>query len=163
MKNLFLLTLAATSLLFTGCLRNSGCDVDVNTNVDQAQLESDIAAIDAYIEENQIQNVQTDPTGIRYVITTEGSGTAPDLCSTVGVNYVGKLMSNGNIFDESDRTVAFPLSNLIAGWQIGIPKIKSGGSITLYIPSGYAYGPRQVGSIPANSNLIFEIDLIGVQ
>jgi len=78
----------------------------------------------------------------------------------VVVNYVGKL-TNGTIFD-SGNNVSFSLGGLITGWQEGIPLIAPGGSITLYLPPSLAYGSRATGSIPANSNLIFKIDLKSV-
>jgi len=66
------------------------------------------------------------------------------------------------VFDQtpSDTTVTFPLANLIPAWQIGIPLIGRGGEITLYSPSNLGYGNQSVGSIPARSVLVFEIDLI---
>ncbi|MTI22042.1 hypothetical protein E1176_13510 [Fulvivirga sp. RKSG066] len=101
--------------------------------------------------------------GLRYVINASGEGSNPNICNSVTVNYVGKLMSNGSVFDKSSNPVTFPLSALITGWQIGIPLIASGGEVTLYIPSVYAYGSRGSGSIPPNANLIFDIDLLEVK
>jgi len=141
---------------------DEGCDLSPNLNVDQSQLDSDLAIIDAYLLDNNINAVE-DESGIQYVITSEGTGEMPSLCNAVTVNYVGSLLSNGDIFDETSQPVTFALSDLITGWQIGIPKIRSGGSITLYVPSVFAYGSRSVGSIPPNSNLIFDIELTGVQ
>lgn len=150
----------------SGCFSNSDdCNYELNlSGVDSTQLEEDINAIDAYLSENNIENVQEHSSGLRYVINKQGSGKTPGLCSQVSVNYQGKLMSDGTTFDQSQNPVTFPLRNLIYGWQIGIPLLQSGGSITLYIPSAYGYGSRGSGeSIPPNANLIFEIDLISVQ
>ena len=68
---------------------------------------------------------------------------------------------DGSTFD-SGNGVEFPLSNLITGWQEGIPLLSPGGKITLYLPPSLAYGTNASGSIPRNSNLIFTIDLIKV-
>ena len=57
---------------------------------------------------------------------------------------------------------SFQLKNLIIGWQKGIPLIQKGGSIRLYIPPSMGYGSKSSSSIPANSTLIFDIDLVGV-
>jgi len=77
------------------------------------------------------------------------------------VNYTGRLLSNGNIFDSSAAPVQFPLTNLILGWQIGFPLMPKGSIATLYIPSGYGYGSNGAGaSIPPNANLIFNVELI---
>lgn len=153
-------------VLSSGCRNNSDeCNYDLNlAGVDATQLEEDITAIDAYLSENNIGNVQEHSSGLRYVINEQGSGKTPGLCNQVSVNYLGKLMSDGTTFDQSQSPVTFPLRNLIYGWQIGIPLLQSGGSITLYIPSVYAYGSSGSGeSIPPNANLIFEVELVDVQ
>lgn len=152
----------AALLLFSSCLnKNDKCSATVNLNVPQEQLAAEISAIDAYLSENEIEAVK-DESGIRYVIETPGSGKKPELCDNVYVTYSGRLMSTGAAFDEADSPVVFPLNRLITGWQIGIPKIGEGGKITLYIPSVYAYGAQEVGDIPARSNLIFTITLVGL-
>lgn len=148
--------------VFSSCKKDDGCTSEPNLRVSQEQLALDIASIDAYLTEHEI-SAQVDETGLRYVITKEGTGTKADLCSIVTITYSGKLMSNGEVFDSRDTPISFPLRNLITGWQIGIPKVKAGGSITLYIPSVYAYGASVNGDIPANSNLIFEISVMGVR
>lgn len=162
-----LAALFLTIIVFSsGCFSNSDeCTYELNlAGVDSTQLEEDITAIDTYLTENNIENVQEHTSGLRYVINETGSGKTPDLCSQVTVNYQGQLMDDGTIFDQSQNPVTFPLRNLIYGWQIGIPLLQSGGSITLFIPSVYAYGSRGSGeSIPPNANLIFEIDLISIQ
>jgi FKBP-type peptidyl-prolyl cis-trans isomerase len=153
-------------VISSGCFSNSDeCNYELNlAGVDSAQLEEDIAAIDTYISENNIENVQIHSSGLRYVINEQGSGNFPDLCGQVTVNYQGQLMNDGTVFDQSQNPVTFPLRNLIYGWQIGIPILKSGGSITLYIPSVYAYGSRGSGeSIPPNANLIFDVELINTK
>lgn len=136
--------------------------MEPNLNVNQTQLEADIAAIDDYLAENEI-DAQTHPSGLRYVITAQGEGNTPTLCDNVIVTYEGSLLSNGEVFDGTDDPVNFPLNALITGWKIGIPLVQSGGSITLYIPSGFGYGSQGSGeAIPPNSNLIFEIALTSV-
>jgi len=85
--------------------------------------------------------------------------------ATVEVHYRGTLM-NGKVFDSSyDRgeSVTFPLRNLIPGWQKGIPGMRVGGKRKLKIPYALAYGEH--GSppvIPPKSDLVFEIELLGV-
>lgn len=152
-------------ILSSGCFSNTDeCNYELNlAGIDSTQLEEDITVIDAYLSENNIENVQEHESGLRYVINEQGTGDFPKLCSQVTVNYQGQLMSDGTVFDQSQNPVTFPLRNLVYGWQIGIPLLQAGGSITLYIPSVYAYGSRGSGeSIPPNANLIFEISLINV-
>jgi FKBP-type peptidyl-prolyl cis-trans isomerase FkpA len=127
--------------------------------VDQSRLQQDVETIDTYLSDQGITAIE-DASGIRYTIDVQGTGNKPCLENSVTVMYKGKLLSNGTQFDASANPVSFPLSNLIVGWQIILPKIQAGSTVTLYIPSGFAYGPSQVGSIPANANLIFEIEFL---
>lgn len=75
------------------------------------------------------------------------------------VNYLGRL-TNGDVFDQGNG-VEFALSKLVIGWQEGIPLIGAGGKIKLYLPPSLAYGSQAVSGIPANSILVFDIDLLG--
>ncbi len=158
---LFFLTICG-ALLLTGCLPDIDCDIKPNTNVSETQLEKDIAGIETYLTENDIE-AEVHKSGIRYVINTQGDGKKPTLCNQVTVSYQGRLLADDSIFDNSDQTVAFGLDRLIPGWQIGLPLLKEGGNITLYIPSVYGYGSRGAGdNIPPNANLIFEVNLVRV-
>jgi FKBP-type peptidyl-prolyl cis-trans isomerase FkpA len=70
-------------------------------------------------------------------------------------------LTNGTVFDQSlTNPVLYPLSQLIAGWQIGLQLIKSGGKIRLFLPPSLGYGNNAVSSIPANSVLIFDVTII---
>lgn len=153
----FLLTIP---LLLASCNRDK-CGVDVNLNVDQAQLSADIAAIDAYLSQNGIQ-AQEHPSGLRYVIDDEGDGSRVSLCDNVVVDYQGTLF-DGTQFDASNRPVGLSMRSLIEGWKIGIPLIRERGEVRLYIPSVYAYGANGRNNIPPNANLIFDIQLYVVQ
>lgn len=128
-------------------------------DVTTAAPASEVATLRTYIQANNIITIE-DSRGFFYTIDAPGSGAKPTACSGVVVNYVGKL-TNGTTFD-SGNNVSFSLGGLITGWQEGIPLIAPGGSITLYLPPSLAYGSRATGSIPANSNLIFKIDLKSV-
>ena len=96
---------------------------------------------------------------------TVGDGEECPPGATVNVHYTGTLM-DGTKFDSShDRgePITFPLGNLIQGWQEGIPGMKVGGKRKLTIPYAKAYGEQgHPPAIPARSDLIFEIDLLGV-
>jgi FKBP-type peptidyl-prolyl cis-trans isomerase FkpA len=117
---------------------------------------TEVAALKLYLDTNNIK-ATADSRGFFYTITAPGSASKPTVCQTVQVAYVGKL-TNGQTFDSNANAV-FPLSNLITGWQEGIPLVGTGGSVILYLPPSLAYGSRAAGSIPANSNLVFTIDL----
>jgi FKBP-type peptidyl-prolyl cis-trans isomerase len=144
-----------------------GCSTD-NVLSYEDQLKKDTTTIDKYLEKNGITNVTVDVSGLRLVVHQAGSGLFPVPTSKLTVKYVGTLL-NGSEFDRSNlnssglpQPFQTPLSGLIEGWQIAFYKyIAKGGKATLYIPSGLAYGRNEVGGVPANSNLIFEIELIG--
>lgn len=121
------------------------------------QLEQDEETIDQFLADNSI-TAQTDPSGLRYVITTEGQGDQPSISDNVRVSYEGRFLSNGNVFDASPD-IQFPLSGVILGWQIGLQLMREGGAATLYLPSGLAYGRGGTTGIPPNSILIFDVTL----
>jgi FKBP-type peptidyl-prolyl cis-trans isomerase len=159
------LLILALFLLFAtaSCSDNGGCNQKPNTAVNQDQLQLDIEKIENYLTENNIE-AEVHESGLRYVINEPGDGKTATLCDQITISYQGRLMSDGSVFDDSDgKNVAFPLSRLIIGWQVGIPLIEEGGSITLYVPSSYGYGSRGAGDdIPPNANLIFEVSLARV-
>tara|TARA_B110000305_G_scaffold106700_1_gene120016 strand:- start:97 stop:483 length:387 start_codon:yes stop_codon:yes gene_type:complete len=127
--------------------------------VDYTQLDEDI--ILQYINDNNL-NAEPTGSGLYYVLNSNGNGDFPNINSIVTVAYKGTLI-DGTIFDQSDATGAtFPLSNVIQGWQEGIPLFSEGGSGILLIPSALGYGNQAIGSIPANSVLIFEVTLLNV-
>lgn len=134
--------------LLTCLLLVSGCKKEDQREVDEALIQE-------YITTNNLQTTSTS-SGLHYIINNAGSGGAPSLAAVVDVTYVGYLL-NGTEFDSGSSE--FPLSNLIPGWQEGIPKIEKGGDIKLIIPSHLGYGSRDTGSIPKNSVLVFDIVL----
>ena len=126
--------------------------------------KTDYAAIDAktiqqYITDHNLTTAVAEPNGLYYVPTLVGTGAYPTINSTVTVNYKGYL-TDGTLFDQSTRPVTFALSGVIAGWQEGIPLMQTGGKATLLIPSALGYGGQATGGIPANSVLIFEVELV---
>jgi peptidylprolyl isomerase len=95
----------------------------------------------------------------------KGTGPPATASSTVNVNYVGVLYKGGKEFDSSWKrgtTSSFPLSGVIQGWQQGIPGMKVGGRRELIVPASLAYKNQAQPNIPANSALVFVIDLHGV-
>ncbi len=96
-----------------------------------------------------------------------GTGAEAKKGTKVTVHYTGTL-TNGSKFDSSrDRNSPFSTQipgQVIEGWNIGIPGMKVGGRRILTIPPAQGYGSRAMGSdIPANSTLVFDIELLGVQ
>jgi FKBP-type peptidyl-prolyl cis-trans isomerase len=94
-----------------------------------------------------------------------GSGTEATPTSTVTVQYVGALYDDGTVFDSSWKRGApatFPLLQVVKGFQGGIAGMKVGGRREIVIPPALGYGSQANGPIPANSTLVFVVDLLKV-
>lgn len=94
-----------------------------------------------------------------------GTGAVAKAGSTITVNYVGVLFKNGKEFDSSwkgGKPATFTLGQVIPGWNQGIPGMKVGGRRELVIPAKLAYGAQAQPTIPANSPLVFVVDLLAV-
>ncbi len=86
--------------------------------------------------------------------------------ATITAHYTGALVKNGIIFQSSHdmgEAITFGLGQVIKGWTEGVPGMKIGGTRRLVIPSEMAYGSaRASASIPPNSDLVFDIDLVAI-
>jgi len=120
--------------------------------------------IDEYLDVENI-STQVTPTGLHYIIRKEGEEPNPFLPAKVNINYDGFFLQEGNVTQRFDmqENVDFNLHQLILGWQEGLQLIGTGGQITLLVPSNLAYGVRGAGSIPSNTDIGFDIDLLGFQ
>jgi len=132
----------------------------------QSKVDED-AVLAAYIKNNNIPAKLDTATGIYYQVVQEGSGAKPKKGNKVIVHYTGHLL-NGEIFDSSrDRGDAFDFilgkGYVIEGWDEGIPLMHKGEKGILYIPSYRGYGPQRAGTIPPNSILIFEVELLDIK
>lgn len=105
------------------------------------------------------------PTGLAVTDLEVGDGAVAEAAATVTVHYVGVEYDSGEEFDSSwDRgePIAFPLGQLIKGWQEGIPGMQVGGRRKLVCPPDLAYGPAGGGHRLSGKTLIFVIDLLDV-
>jgi FKBP-type peptidyl-prolyl cis-trans isomerase len=95
-----------------------------------------------------------------------GSGEEVKPGATITAHYTGALVKNGIIFQSSHdfgKAITFGLNQVIAGWTHGVPGMKAGGTRRLIIPAAQAYGERSPsGNIPANSDLVFDIELVAI-
>ena len=110
---------------------------------------------------------RTEPVEELEITDTEvGTGAEVQPGATVTVHYTGALVKNGIIFQSSHdfgKTISFGLDQVIKGWTHGVPRMKIGGTRRPVIPAEMAYGSSSPASnIPANSDLVFDIDLIAI-
>jgi len=123
--------------------------------------------IEAYLAEKGLTSeAKSTSTGLYYVIVNPGAAYHPNINSTVRVMYKGYL-TDGTIFDQSTYSSAKPAdfalnSAIIKGWKEGMQLVGVGGKIKLIIPSALGYGSAASAKIPANSVLVFDIDVIDI-
>ncbi|NIF24176.1 MULTISPECIES: FKBP-type peptidyl-prolyl cis-trans isomerase [Pantoea] len=111
------------------------------------------------------KGVKKTESGLLYQVEKEGTGEAPKDSDTVVVNYKGTL-TDGTEFDNSytrGEPLSFRLDGVIPGWTEGLKHVKKGGKIKLVIPPQLAYGANGVPGIPANSTLVFEVELLDIK
>jgi FKBP-type peptidyl-prolyl cis-trans isomerase len=143
------------------------------TNTELTKLASDTVSIDKYVLDSAITNVVKDTSGLRYRITQLGTGAQPSLYNKLKISYTGYLFSNnarGAKFyqgsnEPNDQTDSRAV-NFIRGFQIGLQKLPKGSKARFYIPSGMGFGNQSIPGgqvpIPANSILIYDVELIDV-
>ena len=160
-----LLVFVSAAIFFSSCSKK----IDNTCNYDPCAIAapaSEITQLEAYLSTAGITTATKHCSGMYYSIVAAGSGASATGCSTVSVTYKGQL-TNGTVFDQ--RTSSFGLDQVIQAWTKGVPLIKAGGKIKLYCPPTLGYGSQVVRDpvtgntvIPANSILIFEVELINV-
>lgn len=149
-----------------------------------AQLGEDTVKIDAYLSEKNLE-ARSLPSGIRYVITEEGKGPKATSGQSVKVHYAGYRL-DGTYFDTSKKEVAqeqglydemretrngyepysvvIDETSVIEGWHQALKEMNEGAKATFFIPSTLAYGPQARGAaIPANSILVFDLEMIDIE
>lgn len=140
--------------------------MEKEASAQQAQMEKATAEGKAFLEANKSkEGVQTTASGLQYQIIEEGKGPQPKDTDTVKVHYTGTLI-DGTVFDSSVKRgepVEFPLDGVIRGWTEGFQLFKVGTKAKLFIPADLAYGMRSpTPTIPPNSTLIFEVELLEI-
>ncbi|HEX8685113.1 MAG TPA: FKBP-type peptidyl-prolyl cis-trans isomerase [Pyrinomonadaceae bacterium] len=109
----------------------------------------------------------TTPSGLKYTDLVVGTGPSPLPGQTAVVHYTGTL-TDGTKFDSSrdkGQPYEFPLGrgSVIKGWDEGVATMKVGGKRRLVVPPALGYGSMPRPKIPANSTLVFEVELLGVK
>jgi len=116
---------------------------------------------------NNNGGVITTASGLQYSDIVVGNGASPKVGQNCVVHYHGTLL-DGTVFDssvEKNKPFEFPVGvgRVIKGWDEGVITMQVGGKRKLIIPSDLAYGSRAAGKIPANSTLIFEVELLEIK
>lgn len=132
----------------------------------EEENEKALAENKKFLDKNaEKKGVETTESGLQYSIITEGTGEKPTEESQVKVHYHGTLV-DGTVFDSSvDRgePATFGANQVIAGWTEALQLMPTGSKWKLYIPSELAYGANSPSpDIPANSILIFEVELLEI-
>lgn len=99
------------------------------------------------------------PSGLGYSVLKAGEGPKPGKSDFVLVNYIGYLAANGQVFDQN-VTAPLSLDNVIPGFSEGVQAMQRGAIYRLCIPAALGYGAQASQAIPANSDLVFQIELV---
>ncbi|MCK5028066.1 MAG: FKBP-type peptidyl-prolyl cis-trans isomerase [Bacteroidales bacterium] len=136
------------------------------TELKEYQIKENLIRANEFLEKNKKrEGVIVLPNGLQYEVLLEGSGESPVSTSKVKTHYKGTLL-DGSVFDSSyDRgePIDFQLGRVIKGWQEALKLMKPGAKWKLYIHPDLGYGERDTEDIPANSLLIFDIELLSVE
>lgn len=131
------------------------------------EAEKSAASSATFLADNAKKaGVQTTASGLQYEVKKQGTGKQPTAESLVRVHYTGKL-TDGKVFDSSverGEPVEFQLNQVIPGWTEGLQLMSEGAKYTFYIPANLGYGENGVpGTIPPNSTLVFDVELLEVK
>ncbi len=132
----------------------------------QREQEANEAALNTQREamfgaEALAADVQWRPTGLGFRIENEGEGPKPTVGTRVRMNYRGRLR-DGTVFDQSKEPVVFAVGQMVPGMNAAAMMLGAGGKGTFFIPPALGYGRRAAGPIPANSGLIFEVEVLAL-
>ena len=136
---------------------------ETEKSVDQKTPSQAIKKDEKMTDDNKL--IKTD-SGLQYEILKEGNGPSPTKGQKVQVHYTGTL-ENKTKFDSSyDRNQPFTftlgIGQVIKGWDEVVAMMKKGEKRKVIIPAALAYGDHEIGSIPANSTLVFDIELLDI-
>lgn len=142
---------------------NEPIELTIVTYPERSQAALDNRIIQQFLVKNNL-TADKDSSGVYYNIAVVGAGTdIINKSSTITVKYKGRLL-NGTEFDSSgDTTSTTVLNNFIQGWHKVLPKMRTGGKARMFVPSGLAYGSSASGTIPPNSVLDFDVEVVGVK
>lgn len=103
--------------------------------------------------------VKTTASGLQYKVLTPGKGKSPTDTDVALINYEGKLL-DGTTFDKSQQPMPMPVKGVVPGFSEALKLMSKGAKFRVWIPAKLGYGEKGAGPIPANANLVFDIELI---
>lgn len=117
----------------------------------------------AYLNEQKArEGVEERPSGLLFEVITEGEGATPAATDVVKVTYTGRL-SDGTVFDSTERPIQFPVNRLVPGFTEGLQLMKTGGQYRIIIPPEAGYGDKGAGGvIPPGAVLDFTVNLLDI-
>lgn len=131
----------------------------------EAKSKPNIAAGEKFLAANKTKpGVQTTASGLQYQVVVQGTGPTPTATDSVQCHYAGTLI-DGTEFDNSykrGQPITFPVGGVIKGWTEALQLMPVGSKYKLFIPHQLAYGTNDVGTIPAGSVLLFEVELLKI-
>lgn len=169
---MFLLTTvgAAGYVIYQLRTESAGIINEPPTVTEQTPEDADTCGADmSPVEPRAIPTITTAQTPVAEleIIDVEvGTGAEVQPGDCVGALYYGTLATTGEKFDgnyETGQPIEFSLDGVIPGWTQGIPGMKVGGVRRLVIPAELAYGAQANGAIPANSDLVFEVQIVSTR
>lgn len=132
----------------------------------EIEAAQNLAIGQKFLEQNaKKEGIKTTSSGLQYQIIKEGTGAKPTLENSVVTHYTATFI-NDKVFESSielGQPATFSLKNIIPGWQEGILLMSVGSRYRFFIPAHLAYGQNSPPSIPPNSTLIFDIELLDVK
>ena len=167
-----LLKAGSIALLSLFVITLSGCGEDEEKKrfhqqlLDKALNDDVRKAGDRYLRENiKREGVVVTASGLQYEVIRSGQGDMPQINDAVRVDYRGWLIDGTEFESSAEKTdkPAFPVNGVIKGWREALTMMRPGARWKIYLAPELAYGARSPTElIPANSTLIFEIELIQV-
>lgn len=161
-RSLLSFFLVALLLVLGACTKGTDAAPGIN------YLKRDRATITDYIRVNDLTGFQQiDTTGVYVAVTRPGTGPLAQGGQTLTAKYQGTTL-DGLVFDQSKEAVdGFPFKlgarEVIPGWDLAFRQLNAGSQATLLIASPQGYGPNQVGPVPPNSVLRFDVELLQIQ
>lgn len=163
--------------IFSAC--GEDCEDNYTRECADSQVATDVQIIQNYLDDNNLVATRHS-SDLFYIIEEEGTGNTPRIGQTIVANYTGKFL-DGRVFDTSIESEAreagiynpnrdyapfsFTLGQgrVIRGWEIAFSLFKEGTKATILLPSYLGYGVNGGGSIPPNTVLLFEVELVNIR